>query len=89
MGRYFCDYCDAFLTHDSEAGRQQHNRGWRHRENFRAHYKKFYPGFAAINAQHKHQQLHQPQSQPLQQYVPGPAQPPQPIYSNVLPPNAG
>ena len=35
MTRYFCDYCDTYLTHDSEAGRQQHNRGWRHRESFK------------------------------------------------------
>lgn len=27
MPRYFCDYCDAYLTHDSAPGRQQHIRG--------------------------------------------------------------
>lgn len=27
MPRFFCDYCDAYLTHDSAAGRQQHIRG--------------------------------------------------------------
>jgi hypothetical protein len=29
MPRYFCDYCDAYLTHDSAPGRQQHIRGKR------------------------------------------------------------
>ena len=27
MPRFFCDYCDAYLTHDSAPGRQQHIRG--------------------------------------------------------------
>lgn len=27
MPHYYCDYCDAYLTHDSMAGRQQHMRG--------------------------------------------------------------
>ncbi len=82
MGRYFCDYCDTFLTHDSEAGRQQHNRGWRHRENFRAYYKQFYPGFAAKKA-HQPQMLQQ-QPHQAQQMMHQPS-----VYANVLPPSAG
>jgi hypothetical protein len=27
MPRFYCDYCDAYLTHDSAPGRQQHMRG--------------------------------------------------------------
>lgn len=27
MPRYYCDYCDSYLTHDSMAGRKQHMRG--------------------------------------------------------------
>ena len=27
MPRFYCDYCDAYLTHDSMSGRQQHIRG--------------------------------------------------------------
>ena len=27
MPRFYCDYCDAYLTHDSMTGRQQHMRG--------------------------------------------------------------
>ncbi|CAK4071606.1 unnamed protein product [Aphanomyces euteiches] len=38
MPRYYCDYCDTYLTHDSQAGRKQHNRGWKHRENVKLYY---------------------------------------------------
>ena len=40
MPRYYCDYCDVFLTHDSAAVRGQHNRGLRHRDNVRDYYQK-------------------------------------------------
>ena len=45
MPRYFCDYCDAYLTHDSAPGRQQHIRGWKHRDAFKLHYQKYFPQF--------------------------------------------
>ena len=48
MPRYFCDYCDAYLTRDSAPGRAQHLRGWRHRENFKNYYMQY---FGAWNAQ--------------------------------------
>ena len=35
MPRYYCDYCDMYLTHDSAVGRRQHNYGWKHRENYK------------------------------------------------------
>ena len=38
MPRYFCDYCDVYLTHDSAPGRKQHIRGWKHRENVKQYY---------------------------------------------------
>ena len=38
MPRYYCDYCDMYLTHDSAIGRKQHNYGWKHRENYRVFY---------------------------------------------------
>ncbi|CAM9237254.1 unnamed protein product, partial [Heterosigma akashiwo] len=38
MPRYYCDYCDTYLTHDSAQGRKQHNRGWKHRENVKQYY---------------------------------------------------
>tara|TARA_B110000090_G_C13265431_1_gene402034 strand:+ start:162 stop:914 length:753 start_codon:yes stop_codon:yes gene_type:complete len=39
MPRYFCDYCDMYLTKDSAGGRKEHRRGWKHRENVIAHFK--------------------------------------------------
>mmetsp|Transcript_8872 Transcript_8872/g.33507 ORF Transcript_8872/g.33507 Transcript_8872/m.33507 type:complete len:187 (-) Transcript_8872:682-1242(-) len=38
MPRYFCDYCDTYLTHDSAQGRKQHMRGWKHREAVKQYY---------------------------------------------------
>ena len=32
--KFFCDYCDVYLTHDSFKGRSQHCYGWKHRENY-------------------------------------------------------
>ncbi|KAJ2751833.1 U1 small nuclear ribonucleoprotein C [Coemansia aciculifera] len=30
MPKYYCDYCDIFLTHDSSSVRKAHNTGWKH-----------------------------------------------------------
>jgi len=38
MPKFFCDYSNTYLTHDSSAGRKQQRRGWKFRENFRLHY---------------------------------------------------
>ena len=38
MGKYYCDYCDVFLTHDSAAVRKQHNDGNRHKQNVCSYY---------------------------------------------------
>eukprot|EP00029_Vermamoeba_vermiformis_P006502 TRINITY_DN2568_c0_g1_i1.p1 TRINITY_DN2568_c0_g1~~TRINITY_DN2568_c0_g1_i1.p1 ORF type:complete len:110 (-),score=10.23 TRINITY_DN2568_c0_g1_i1:15-344(-) len=38
MPKYFCDYCDIWLTHDSKSVRRSHNEGWRHKENVRNYY---------------------------------------------------
>ncbi|KAG2829357.1 hypothetical protein JG687_00006409 [Phytophthora cactorum] len=48
MPRYYCDYCDTYLTHDSQAGRKQHNRGWKHRENVKLYYEQFLAGQGVI-----------------------------------------
>ncbi|CAM9113293.1 unnamed protein product [Sphacelaria rigidula] len=45
MPRYYCDYCGTYLTHDSSAGRRQHNRGWKHTDNVKLHYKQFVDDF--------------------------------------------
>ncbi|CAL2038653.1 unnamed protein product [Caenorhabditis brenneri] len=41
MPKYYCDYCDAFLTHDSLKGRKTHNEGRRHKDNVRGFYQKW------------------------------------------------
>lgn len=38
MGKYYCDYCDVYLTHDSAAVRKQHNDGNRHKQNVCSYY---------------------------------------------------
>jgi len=40
MPRFFDDYSNTYLTHDSAAGRKQQRRGWKFRENFKLYYKK-------------------------------------------------
>eukprot|EP00922_Rhytidocystis_sp_ex-Travisia-forbesii_P058391 GHVS01086309.1.p1 GENE.GHVS01086309.1~~GHVS01086309.1.p1 ORF type:complete len:141 (-),score=22.11 GHVS01086309.1:194-592(-) len=30
MPKYYCEYCDIYLTHSSPAGRRQHNSGRKH-----------------------------------------------------------
>ena len=41
MPRFFDDYSNTYLTHDSSAGRKQQRRGWKFRENFRLHYEPY------------------------------------------------
>eukprot|EP00887_Chlorella_sp_A99_P004062 scaffold11.g4062.t1 len=41
MPRYYCDYCDAYLTHDSPVVRKQHNSGYKHKANVKAYYSQF------------------------------------------------
>lgn len=38
MPKFFDDYSNTYLTHDSSAGRKQQRRGWKFRENFKLHY---------------------------------------------------
>ncbi|KAK1287839.1 U1 small nuclear ribonucleoprotein C [Acorus calamus] len=39
--RYYCDYCDTYLTHDSPSVRKQHNNGYKHKANVRTYYQQF------------------------------------------------
>jgi U1 small nuclear ribonucleoprotein C len=41
MPRYYCDYCDTYLTHDSPVVRKQHNSGFKHKANVRNYYMQF------------------------------------------------
>ncbi|KAK0400470.1 hypothetical protein QR680_015264 [Steinernema hermaphroditum] len=46
MPKYYCDYCDVFLTHDSPSVRKTHNGGRKHKENVRFYYQKWMEGQA-------------------------------------------
>uniref|UniRef100_UPI00358EE555 U1 small nuclear ribonucleoprotein C-like n=1 Tax=Myxine glutinosa TaxID=7769 RepID=UPI00358EE555 len=39
--RYYCDYCDTYLTHDSPSVRKTHCGGRKHKENVRDFYQKW------------------------------------------------
>ncbi|KAI6239637.1 U1 small nuclear ribonucleoprotein C [Aphelenchoides fujianensis] len=41
MPKYYCDYCDAFLTHDSPSVRKTHNGGRKHKEHVRQFYQQW------------------------------------------------
>ena len=45
MGRDYCEYCDAWLSHDSQSVRKQHNTGFKHLANVRAYYACFLENF--------------------------------------------
>ncbi|ORX35604.1 U1 zinc finger-domain-containing protein [Kockovaella imperatae] len=38
MGKYYCDYCDIYLTHDSMNARKAHNTGRNHVSNVRDYF---------------------------------------------------
>ncbi|XP_033095592.1 U1 small nuclear ribonucleoprotein C-like [Anneissia japonica] len=41
MPKYYCDYCDTYLTHDSPSVRKTHCTGRKHKENVRIYYQKW------------------------------------------------
>lgn len=41
MPKYYCDYCDIYLTHDSPSVRKSHNEGWKHKANVKNWYSQF------------------------------------------------
>merc|ERR1712212_473832 len=41
MPKYYCDYCDTFLTHDSPSVRKTHNAGRKHKDNVRTFYQEW------------------------------------------------
>ncbi|KAF2874512.1 U1 zinc finger-domain-containing protein [Massariosphaeria phaeospora] len=40
MPKFFCDYCDVYLTHDSMSVRKAHNAGRNHLRNVQAYYER-------------------------------------------------
>ena len=41
MPKYYCDYCEAFLTHDSPSVRKTHMTGKKHKTSVRDYYQKW------------------------------------------------
>ncbi|KAG5513429.1 hypothetical protein PMAC_001493 [Pneumocystis sp. 'macacae'] len=81
MPRYYCDYCDVFLTHDSASVRKAHNAGKNHITNVREYYQEISHEKAqnvidSITRAYENQQIMPP--------VPGMF--PHPIMSGVPPP---
>lgn len=64
MPKYFCDYCDTYLTHDSPSVRKTHCAGRKHRENVKFYYEKWY--------EQNIQKLQPPAPQP-QPHIPPPS----------------
>lgn len=60
MPKYFCDYCDTYLTHDSPSVRKTHCAGRKHRENVKFYYEKWYEQNI-----HKLQQFQPPKQPPM------------------------
>lgn len=48
MPKYYCDYCDTYLTHDSPSVRKTHCTGRKHKDNVKFYYEKW----MAEQAQH-------------------------------------
>lgn len=38
MPKYYCDYCNIYLTHDAPKARRDHNIGWKHALNVKNYY---------------------------------------------------
>ena len=38
MPKFYCEYCDVYLAHESVGVRRQHKKGRKHKDNVRAYY---------------------------------------------------
>ena len=41
MPKFYCDYCDTYLAHDSPSVRKTHCSGQKHKENVKDYYQKW------------------------------------------------
>ncbi|KAH6968531.1 U1 zinc finger-domain-containing protein [Fusarium avenaceum] len=99
MPKFFCDYCDVYLTHDSMSVRKAHNSGRNHLRNVVDYYQQIghekaqsvidsiTSSYAAEGQAHANPML--PQNQPGQGFPPPPfGMPPMPFPGpNGMPPN--
>merc|ERR1711904_5621 len=80
MPRYYCDYCDAYLTHDSRSVRKQHCSGFKHKANVRAYYAVFLEQLQVHERKIQEQQYEQQSRQAFQASL-------QPQFQAFRPPN--
>jgi U1 small nuclear ribonucleoprotein C len=78
MPKYYCDYCDTFLTHDSPSVRKTHCQGRKHKDNVKYYFQKWMENEAqtlidATTAAYKAGKI---ASNPFAQPPPGAAGPP-------------
>jgi U1 small nuclear ribonucleoprotein C len=78
MPKYYCDYCDTFLTHDSPSVRKTHCQGRKHKDNVKYYFQKWMENEAqslidATTAAYKAGKI---SSNPFAQPPPGAAPPP-------------
>lgn len=93
MPKYFCDYCDTYLTHDSPSVRKTHCAGRKHRENVKFYYEKWYEQNIQ-KIQHQAPSIPPPSSfaaldfppPPMLRGLPTGPPPPMPSLANVMVP---
>ncbi|CAA0834791.1 U1 small nuclear ribonucleoprotein C [Striga hermonthica] len=88
MPRYYCDYCDTYLTHDSPSVRKQHNSGYKHKANIRAYYQKFEEQQTQLLLEQRikeHQQIGAAYNQHLAAFPGGPPRQPVMLPLHTLP----
>jgi hypothetical protein len=72
MTRYFCDYCDTYLGHKSASARNQHNRGQKHRDAFKAYFQNVFMRQQQQFQEQQYQYGQQQQQQQQQHMAPPP-----------------
>eukprot|EP00158_Paraphelidium_tribonemae_P000551 Partr_v1_DN22791_c0_g1_i1_m37923 putative Component of the U1 snRNP, which is essential for recognition of the pre-mRNA 5' splice-site and the subsequent assembly of the spliceosome. U1-C is directly involved in initial 5' splice-site recognition for both constitutive and regulated alternative splicing. The interaction with the 5' splice-site seems to precede base-pairing between the pre-mRNA and the U1 snRNA len=91
MPKYYCDYCDIYLTHDSLAVRRAHNDGWKHQ----GQVKEYYAGITKEYTQFAIGQITRPGFPPPFRPPPmgmppmGPGMPPPHLMRPPFPPAGG
>lgn len=92
MPKYYCDYCDTFLTHDSPSVRKTHCQGRKHKDNVKYYFQRWMEQEAqtlidATTAAFKAGKI---ASNPFAQPPPGAQVPPgMPAGPNAMPPRQG
>lgn len=90
MPKYYCDYCDTFLTHDSPSVRKTHCQGRKHKDNVKYYFQRWMEQEAqtlidATTAAFKAGKI---ATNPFAQPPPGAAVPPPGLAPGGMPPGS-